>query len=56
MEPWEVGLFSMHQPHTSSSQFPPASIFVLHALVGVHGGVPLVFDVFELVFAIFMHI
>jgi len=28
---------------------------VLEALVGVHGGVPFVFQVFALVFIVFMH-
>jgi len=39
-----------------SSPFSPTSTLVLQALVGVYGGVPLVFDVFALVFAISMHI
>jgi len=56
MGPWELGLFSIHQPHTSSSPSSPTSIFILDALVGVQGGVPLVFYVFALVFAIFVHI
>ena len=56
MGPRELGLFSIHQPHTSSYPFSPTSIFVLDALVGVHGGILLVFYVFALVFAIFVHI
>jgi len=39
MGPRELGLFSMHQPHTSYSLFSPTSIFDVYKLWKVtHGG------------------